>query len=99
MPRISKAALNVIQLGPDLPPKPVQPPKELTKNQCKEWHPVIASFPAGWFSEFNTALFTQYVRHVSLAAYLAKLIAKTTDTAQLIQLAKLQQEETAAYGN
>ena len=81
--------------GPNLPPKPVQPPKELTKDQRKEWHRVIASLPTGWFSEFNAALLVQYVRHVSLAAYLAKLIAKTTDTAQLIQLAKLQQEETA----
>jgi hypothetical protein len=89
MPRVSQRALNIIQLRPNLPAKPVQPPACLTKEQRKEWFKIIESLPSGWFAEFNSGLLVQIVRHVSLATYLAKVIARTTNTAQLIQLAKI----------
>jgi hypothetical protein len=79
MPRRSAASLSVIPTA--LPQRPA-PPKELTREQAKEWVEIVGSLPISWFAAGAQALLVQYCRHLTTARVLARAI-DAIDTTQL----------------
>jgi hypothetical protein len=72
MPRKSAAALSVLPMH--APPKPLAPPPELTKEQCRIWREVVGSRPPDFFDVACSALLVAYVRHAVRASVVAKVI-------------------------
>src|SRR5262245_65599703 len=95
MARKSAAARSITPLGEN--PRP-DPPAELTERQAREWRAVVQRMPVEWFGRETHALLTQYVRHVALADKIATEVEKA-EGEDLLKLARLQQNESAAIAN
>lgn len=71
--RGKKSAAAMSTAGAPAAARP-KPPADLTAAQKIEWKAVVDRMPADWFTRETHALLTQYVRHVSNAAKLAKAL-------------------------
>jgi hypothetical protein len=97
MPRKSAASLSVVPMGAG--PRRPDPPTELTEAQATLWQTIVGEMPVDWLIAGAAPLLTAYVRHVSSADVLARVINGvdlTEDLDLYDQLTRMACRESAA---
>lgn len=84
------AALEIVRHSPTVEViRRLRIPEGLTDDQRAEFQRLINEMPAEWFTPGNTAMLTQYCRHVVTARRIAELIEAAISNGEVDELDKL----------
>jgi recombinational DNA repair ATPase RecF len=99
--RVGKAERDLSELSAELVDARPDPPKDLTREQAREWRAVVQSMPPDWFQREHHSILAAYCAHVCRRRFLDKALAVQTldnaeDVTQYDKLAKAAERETRA---